>query len=808
MRKLAVLSLLIALFASSCSSSGPATIGAGPTPEAPGDDDPVVVTDDFVLTASLVPFDACASFLDHVHAEAAKRVGPYGIDGYGGGPVIMEGEIAIDVMSDEAMAEVAPVEEPASPPRGAPAPSADDAASNIGPDQATEGTVFSETNVQETGVDEPDIVKTDGRRIVTISNNVITVVDVTGEPTEIGKVRLEGGWAREAFLAGDKLVLISDGDGGFAVPYPLEDSVSREVEPSGDDDAEAGFAPEETEPAPPIVEAPYFENWRETTKVTTIDLAGAPTVTDVLEMEGRYLSARAVDGTARVVLTSRPDDLPFLYPQNPSGEERAAEANRDIVNESTVNQWVPDFQRRNAGGTVLDEGQLVPCDRIHRPEAFAGFEMLTVVGLDLLADDVVPTDATGVLASGETVYASTESLYVATNRWFDTFPVEAGAERIVEERYTTSVHKFSLTDGGGAEYQASGAVDGHLLNQFSLDEADGYLRVATTAGSPWGGGPDAESFIAVLEQSGGALTEVGKVGGLGKGERIFSVRFMDDVAYVVTFRQVDPFYVVDLSSPTDPTVVGELKIPGYSSYLHPIGDDLVLGVGQDADENGRTLGAKVSLFDVSNRADPVELAVWTGGGESYTDAEWDHRAFTWWGPENLAILPLSSYGDQFFGAVVLEVTRDGIVERGRVDQADDAITGATECVPVEPAQRATSYDDARTELDYVLLEGGKVVVCEPDQAVGNPVEGMSCEGPILVSEAFDYFGIGEDEIISTLTEPVPVDGHLFFCWPDYYGGDPVVRTLIVDDDLFTMSYRWLQSNDLASLELLARIAID
>jgi hypothetical protein len=200
--------------------------------------------------------------------------------------------------------------------------------------------------------------------------------------------------------------------------------------------------------------------------------------------------------------------------------------------------------------------------------------------------------------------------------------------------------------------------------------------------------------------------------------------------------------------------------------------------------------------------------VWTGGTESYTDAEWDHRAFTWWGPENLAILPLTSWSDQFFGAVVLEVTRDGIVERGRVDQAADGSFGATECVPVEPLDRATSYDEARTELDYVLLEGGKVVVCEPDQSDGSPVEGMACEGPILVSEAFEYFGIGADEIASTLAEPVPADGHLFFCWPEYYGGDPVVRTLVVDDDLFTMSYRWLQSNDLGTLELGARLPID
>ena len=114
---------------------------------------------------------------------------------------------------------------------------------------------------------------------------------------------------------------------------------------------------------------------------------------------------------------------------------------------------------------------------------------------------------------------------------------------------------------------------GTLLNQFSLDEHEGYLRVVTTEGSPWDRRNLSESQLVVLEESDDILRRVGRVGGLGKGESVFSSRLMGDRGFIVTFRQVDPLYVVDLSDPAEPRVTGELKIPGFSSYLHPVGDD-------------------------------------------------------------------------------------------------------------------------------------------------------------------------------------------------------------------------------------------
>ncbi len=203
----------------------------------------------------------------------------------------------------------------------------------------------------------------------------------------------------------------------------------------------------------------------------------------------------------------------------------------------------------------------------------------------------------------------------------------------------TLIHQFSLDDGTGAAYVASGEVEGRLLNQFAMSEYNGDLRVATTTDN-WGNfGDQSESTVYVLRPSGADLEQISSISGLGKGEQIYSVRFIDDVGYVVTFRQVDPLYVLDLSDPANPVLDGELKIPGYSAYLHPVGDGLLLGVGQDATDEGRTTGTQLSLFDVSDPANPQRISTLPIGGQS--EVEWDHKAFLFWEPDGTIVLPVS-----------------------------------------------------------------------------------------------------------------------------------------------------------------------
>ena len=181
-------------------------------------------------------------------------------------------------------------------------------------------------------------------------------------------------------------------------------------------------------------------------------------------------------------------------------------------------------------------------------------------------------------------------------------------------------------------------MPGHLLNQFSMSELNGDLRVATTTNS-WDGSAPSSSAVRVLRPEGNELVQIGLVDGLGLTEQIYAVRFLGTQAYVVTFRQTDPLYVIDLTDPAAPVLSGELKIPGYSAYLHPVGEGLLLGVGQGADLDGRVQGTQLSLFDVSDPANPCSLSTLPIGG--FSEAEWDHQAFLYWPEDGTIVLPVS-----------------------------------------------------------------------------------------------------------------------------------------------------------------------
>jgi hypothetical protein len=244
----------------------------------------------------------------------------------------------------------------------------------------------------------------------------------------------------------------------------------------------------------------------------------------------------------------------------------------------------------------------------------------------------------------------------------------------------TALHAFGVATAGPAAYRASGTVEGALLNQWSLSEHEGHLRVVTTLGTSCGGCNGDQAQLSVLKVNGTELTVVGQAGGMGKGEAVKAVRFQGDRGYVVTFRQVDPLYVLDLADPARPAVAGELKVPGYSAYLHPVGEGRVLGVGRDATADGRVTGTKVSLYDVSNAAAPTELRS-IALPNAYTSVEHTAKAFLWWEPSRLAVVPMNGYGkvigadgsvvgENFVGAIGFGVTASALSEKGRV--ANDA----------------------------------------------------------------------------------------------------------------------------------------
>jgi hypothetical protein len=629
-----------------CSGGGPAA--KGPI-ELPANRRAVALQD----------FDDCDDLLAYLHQQGAARVGPYGIPGLS--PMgYMEGDVvATGAMSDGPITSIpGPITE------GRPAvPKSADTASAAGGSETTE---FSGTNDQEVGVDEPDQVKTDGKRIVTLEGDMLTIVDASAPaPVLLGSLKLEDELASgRLLLDGDRVLVLSTTGGGY-LPFPVEGD--RVFWPGGGD-----------------------------AELAEIDIhdPAHPAIAATLKTHGAVVDARQVGHQARIVVRSMPDQMGWVQPATSStaAEDHAKQANLDVVNSSTIDDWLPHYTLERGGQTT--KGRLVECAGMTHPTTFSSFGTVAVLTVDL-AHGLQPGESVGILGDGSTVYSSTDNLYVTTTKWVDPGTIEeptdgpdgAPATTVPKEdpdgpKFTTEIHEFSIAAPGAAQYVASGSVKGHLIGSYAMSESNGFLRIATTDGAPWN--RSSESGIEVLQAQGQNLIPVGSVRGLGKGEEIQAVRYVGDAAYVVTFRQTDPLFTVDLSDPTHPRVAGQLDLTGFSAYLHPVGDGLLLGVGQAGNSDGLTGGVQVALFDVHDPANPVRLqqAVLAAGN---AQVEWDTHAFLWWDKTKLAVLPVQLWGggiiedgparkpidpgQPFIGAVGFHVGTDGVTEVGRLSHA-------------------------------------------------------------------------------------------------------------------------------------------
>jgi hypothetical protein len=350
------------------------------------------------------------------------------------------------------------------------------------------------------------------------------------------------------------------------------------------------------------------------------------------------VSARQYDGTVRLVLRTGYPTLDFVFPNRDRTSAEARRANQQIVRDSEISDWLPSV-RLGSG----DRRPLVECGDVRHPSAGAGFGTLTIVTLP--ADDPTGLDTTAVTAGGETVYSSTDRVYLAT----------ATTGR------STEIHAFRV-DGATTSYAGSGRVDGAVADRWSMDEHDGVLRVAVAHGRGWS---PTDNGIVTLREDGDRLEVVGSVRGLGRDEEIQSVRWFDDLAVLVTFRQTDPLYTVDLTDPREPRPLGRLRIPGFSAYLHPIGDGRLLGLGQDATARGTSTGGQASTFDISRLASPERIGTVALGRHASPATAYDPRAFTWLNDRSTALVAVD---DQWTGRstmVALEVHGDGSLSVGR-----------------------------------------------------------------------------------------------------------------------------------------------
>ncbi|HEY2832918.1 MAG TPA: beta-propeller domain-containing protein [Sporichthyaceae bacterium] len=545
-------------------------------------------------------FKDCREFTNYMRSVAEPEVGAYGFGG-GGGPVLYD----------------------------KPAPMVNDApqAKTAGPNDAA-GNGATGTNLQERDVDEPDVAKVDGDRVLTLTGGKLNVVDTSGaKPKLLGSLGFDGSSPSEMLvLPGHRALVIS--------------SAWSQVQPQP--------VPTEDGPARKYIVRPYPQG-SEQLVLTLVDVSGKPTVQRTEKVTGHYISARLHDGSVRVVLGSQPR-IAFGRPQPNEPEATATARNQAAVRAARANDFLPARQIMDAAGHVLSDGPLLGCTDVRRPDSPSGLGIISVLTLDSTTGDAQFTRATGtgVVGNGELVYASANRLYVATTEggWqahpeTAVRPVPAAGTRPAQpDERRTAIHAFDVTGRTVSRYVGSGAVPGYLLGRWAFSEQDGYLRVATTTGQPWAqqDGQTSQSSIVVLAERPNGLRWVSVLSGLGQGETIRAVRWFGDLAAVVTFRQTDPLYLVDLSDPAHPKLRGELKTPGFSAYLHPTGNGGLLGIGHSADDQGHITGLQAQQFNIADPAHPTRTDV-LDLGQGWTSVESDSRAFTYLTSRRLAVVP-------------------------------------------------------------------------------------------------------------------------------------------------------------------------
>ncbi len=550
---------------------------------------------------------------------------------------------------------------------------------------------YSKTNIQVQGVDEPDIVKTDGKYIYVLSGSSLFIL--SSNPLTILSRTPLGGDPQNMFIDEGKVFVF----GNKMVPRVMEKEV-------------AGAA---------VAGAMIADYWAPESYETFLAVYDAsnpaePKHLKDISLPGNYFDSRLTNGYIYAVVNqyvNLKNDQPELPIVTSSGWKETIQPERIAYfpDDSpaynyqytfiiSLNTKTLEEQKRvfllGQGQTLYssEENMYIVSTKyiteLERTKAI--FEKAIFPAIPNLRENLSEVDSNKTLSAAERTAAYQK---VFTDYLSSLLPTEKTAlENLIEgktrdvlnelekQRERTLVRKISL-DSGFVKLEAEGEVPGRILNQFSMDEFEGNFRIATTTGEVWNG--NSENHLYVLDSK---LDIVGKIEGLAQGEKIYSVRFMGQKAYIVTFKKVDPLFVLDLSNPAAPKVLGKLKIPGYSDYLHPYDENHLIGIGKDAADAGNFAwyqGLKLSLFDVSDLENPKEVANFKIGDRgSESEALHNHKAFLFDRQKNLLVLPVSvaeispedyqgranAYGRTVFtGAYVFNLTPEsGFVLRGSI----------------------------------------------------------------------------------------------------------------------------------------------
>lgn len=467
----------------------------------------------------------------------------------------------------------------------------------------------SETNVQVAGVDEADIVKTDGNFTYQISGHQLRVFRTwpAAQTSLASTVNIEG-YPKEMFLDGGRVTILSGvpGDAPVGVGGPG--------------------------PRPLVKMAPIWWNPEAFTKVTVLDMrGGTPRVESETLLAGIYQNARRVGSSYRVLMQRQlkwpeiryqPDNVEWGSKEYEAAlEQLEADAIR-IVTDRALADWLPKSYR-------IENGRRVPlpveCSDFLIPTGSDEPGLTSVVTLTFGGGLPTVQDTSLLVSSGE-IYQSASNLYLTSSHAWSCYE-DAGTRG-----QFTYVHKLDVSRADRTNYLATGGFPGAIYDQFALDEHQGFLRVAAT-NTRWSATtPEQQnvSRVFVLGQAQNRLETVGQTADIAPGERIFSVRFLEDRGFVVTFKQVDPLFTIDLRNPRAPRIVGELTLPGFSTYLHPLDATHVFGLGNDFEADGRTRnGVALTIFDVADLSAPrVAQKITVGTTHGYSEALYEHKAFT------------------------------------------------------------------------------------------------------------------------------------------------------------------------------------
>jgi inhibitor of cysteine peptidase len=484
---------------------------------------------------------------------------------------------------------------------------------------------YSKTNTQVQGVDEADVVKTDGKYIYQVNRERIVITEAQPadqmkivSTLEFGDREKEGYFSPREIYVDDKHLIVIGGHSRYSI-YPAEGKPGLMV---------------------PQVKMIRPRVGMDTTRAIIYELGDRSSLKQVreIELEGGYVSSRKI-GSSLYMVTNKYLDYWTILKGDPAAE--------------TVNP-APSYR----DSAAQEELQPIDFKDIRYFPESVDPNYMVVAGVNLDRPDQ-PAQVGAYLGSGHNIYASDKHLYVSVTRYeralardSATSGSESGADVGIlpqpwDFEQKTSVHKFRL-DQGSTTYVGQGDVPGTILNQFSMDEHDGYFRIATTTGDVWATGANqSKNHVYILDEG---LTTIGKLENLAPGEKIYSVRFMGNRAYIVTFKTVDPLFVIDLANPKEPSVLGALKIPGYSDYLHPYDENHIIGFGKDTVEMSRPdgqgtmayyLGMKMAMFDVSDVSHPKELFKEMIGDRG-TDSELlhNHKALLFSKEHNLLAFPV------------------------------------------------------------------------------------------------------------------------------------------------------------------------